>query len=151
VARLRPRIRSELAAAGVDAAELVAATAQVEAAVNGVIGDARGRWLFAPEHADARSEWALGGVVAGTTVHVVLDRTFVADEVRYIVDFKTGVHEGADLSAFLDGEVLRYRDQLARYAGILGALDPRPIRLALYYPLLREWREWSAAQTHHRG
>jgi hypothetical protein len=61
------------------------------------------------------------------------------------VDFKTGIHEGADLSAFLDREVLRYRDQLARYAAILGALDSRPIRLALYYPLLREWREWAAA------
>ncbi len=145
VASLGPRIRSELAEAGVDASELAAASAQVEAAVNGIIADARGRWFFAPEHGDARSEWALGGTVDGTTVHVVLDRTFVADEVRYIVDFKTGVHEGADLSAFLDGEVLRYRDQLARYAAIVAALDPRPIRLALYYPLLREWREWPAA------
>ena len=145
VTGLRPRIRNELAAAGIDVADLPAAAAQVEAAVSGIIGDARGRWLFAPEHADARSEWALAGVVGGATVHVVLDRTFVADDIRYIVDFKTGLHEGADLAGFLDREVLRYRDQLARYATILGGLEARPIRLALYYPLLREWREWPAA------
>ena len=145
IARLRPRIRNELADGGIDAAEVPAAAAEVESAVRGIVEDARGRWLFAPEHADARSEWALGGVVDETTVHVVLDRTFVAGDIRFIVDFKTGIHEGADLSAFLDREVLRYRDQLARYAAILGALDPRPIRLALYYPLLREWREWPAA------
>ena len=125
VARLRPRIRNELAAAGVDAAELAGAAAQVESAVNGIIADARGRWLFAPEHADARSEWALGGVVDGTTVHVVLDRTFVAGDIRYIVDFKTGVHEGADLS-----RVPRSRGAaVSRPAGALRG-DPRRPRCA---------------------
>ncbi len=144
VSHLSPRIRRELAAAGVDAAELAAATAQVEAAVMRLLADPRGRWLFAPEHADARSEWALGGIVDGATVHVALDRTFVDAGVRYIVDFKTSVHEGADIEAFLDREADRYRAQLARYAAIVSQLDARPIRLALYYPLLQQWREWPA-------
>jgi ATP-dependent exoDNAse (exonuclease V) beta subunit len=112
--------------------------------VTRLLADPRGRWLFAPEHADARSEWALGGIVDGATVHVALDRTFVDAGVRYIVDFKTSVHEGADIEAFLDREADRYRAQLARYAAIVGQLDTRPIRLALYYPLLQQWREWPA-------
>ena len=64
---------------------------------------------------------------------------------RWIVDFKTSTHEGGDVAAFLDREVERYRGQLDRYARILRGLDARPIRLALYYPLVEGgWREWPA-------
>ncbi len=47
-----------------------------------------------------------------TLRHVTVDRTFVADGVRWIVDFKTGRHEGGDAEAFLDRELRRYREQL---------------------------------------
>jgi len=64
--------------------------------------------------------------------------------VRWIVDFKTGRHEGGAVDAFLAREVERYRGQLERYARIVRALDARPIRLALYYPLVDGgWREWA--------
>jgi hypothetical protein len=77
-------------------------------------------------------------------VHVTLDRTFVADGVRWIVDFKTGRHEGGGVEAFLAREVDRYRGQLERYARVVRALDARPIKLALYYPLVEGgWREWA--------
>lgn len=123
---------------------LDAAITQVLAALAAVAGDPRGTWLFDPAHADAHSEWALAGLDAGTLVHVTLDRTFVADGVRWIVDFKTGRHEGADAAAFMAREEERYRPQLARYARIVRALDARPIRLALYYPLVQGgWREWA--------
>ncbi len=76
---------------------------------------------------------------------MTLDRTFVADGNRWIVDFKTGRHEGANADAFLAQEEARYRPQLERYARIVRGLDPsRPIRLALYYPLVEGgWREWA--------
>jgi ATP-dependent exoDNAse (exonuclease V) beta subunit len=104
--------------------------------VRRTLGDARGRWLFDASHEDARSEWGIAGVDCGEIVHLVLDRTFVADGVRWIVDFKTGTHEGGDPAVFLDREATRYREQLARYARVVAALDARPIRVALYYPLV---------------
>ena len=145
VAASADRLRRELVAEGVDVAELADATADVVLSAQRLLGDERGRWLFAPEHDDARSEWALAGVDAGAIVHVTLDRTFVADDMRWIVDFKTGRHEGGDAEAFLAREVERYRPQLERYARIVRGIDARPIRLALYYPALQQWREWTAA------
>jgi hypothetical protein len=62
--------------------------------------------------------------------------------VRWIVDYKTGMHEGADLEAFLDSEQARYREQLERYAALMAQLGGEPIRVALYFPLLQGWREW---------
>ena len=104
--------------------------------VTRTLNDPRGRWLFDPAHADAHSEWALAGEDEGRVAHVVLDRSFVADGYRYIVDFKTGAHLGGDEGAFLEQEFERYRPQLARYARIVRALDSRPVRIALYHPLV---------------
>jgi ATP-dependent exoDNAse (exonuclease V) beta subunit len=147
VARERRRLRQELAVEGVDAAGLAAAASALEAAILGVLESERGRWLFAPEHPEAASEWALAGVDTrdGELVHIVIDRSFVAEGRRWIVDFKTGAHEGADRDAFLDAEVERYRDQLERYARVVRRLESRPVRLALFYPRLDGWRAWDFA------
>ena len=165
----RARVMAELAGEGVLLEDRADAAARVETAVANTLADPRGRWLFADSHSDAKSEWALAGVDQGSVRHVTLDRTFVADGVRWIVDFKTGRHEGGDAAVFLDRERDRYRDQLERYARIVRGLDGRrgvdspsaegsrpadasgpafairPIRLALYHPLVASgWREWEA-------
>ena len=130
---------------GVPAAELGAALGRVRQALRGVLGDARGRWLLSREHGDARSEYRLSGELEGAFVNVALDRTFIdAHGVRWIVDYKTGTHEGTDIDAFLDRERERYRAQLERYAALLARMESRPTRLALYFPLLQAWREWPA-------
>jgi ATP-dependent exoDNAse (exonuclease V) beta subunit len=144
VAAQRQRITAELAGEGVPAAERAEATERIVAAIARTLTDARGRWLFDATHEDAQGEWALAGVDGETLCHVTIDRTFVAAGTRWIVDFKTGRHEGGDPAAFLDREEDRYRTQLERYARLVRELDPRPIRLALYFPLVDGgWREWA--------
>ena len=92
---------------------------------------------------EAESELSLSGVIEGEIIDGVIDRTFVdASGVRWIVDFKTSTHEGGGLEAFLDAEAARYRRQLTRYVRLMTSFKPRePVRAALYFPLLREWRE----------
>jgi ATP-dependent exoDNAse (exonuclease V) beta subunit len=138
------RVATDLIGEGVAEEKLARATDDVLATLSAIRGDARGRWLFDPKHAEAVSEWALAGSDRNAIVHVTLDRSFVAEGVRWIVDFKTGRHEGGDTDAFLAREVDRYRPQLDRYARIVRGIDARPIRLALYYPLVAGgWREWA--------
>ena len=64
---------------------------------------------------------------------------------RWIVDYKTSSHEGADVAGFLDRERERYQAQLARYASALGAAPGT--MLGLYFPLLAGWREWRRPLT----
>jgi hypothetical protein len=101
-------------------------------------------------HTSARAEWRLTGTVAGRLVNVAVDRTFVDEAgVRWIIDFKTGSHEGGNVDAFLDNERERYRSQLETYAQLISTLRPdvrmvlSPIRLALYFPMLSGWRDWA--------
>lgn len=136
-------IARDLRARGVPQAELRGACERVSRALDNVLRDPRAHWLMSP-HAQAQCELPLTTVLEGQMVKLVIDRTFVdATGTRWIVDYKTGSHEGGDLDAFLDREQMRYREQLERYALVMRRLDARPIRLALYFPLLQAWREWA--------
>ncbi len=143
--RIDPVLRNALKQEGVPASELDAAHQRVQLALSGVRDDARARWMLSASRLDANSEYRLAGELDGAFVNVVFDRTFVDDDgVRWIVDYKTGMHEGGDVDTFLDSERERYRSQLERYARLLSRSEKRPIRLGLYFPLLKGWREWPA-------
>jgi ATP-dependent exoDNAse (exonuclease V) beta subunit len=85
-------------------------------------------------------------LIEGQVRHLVIDRTFIDSAgTRWIIDYKTGTHLGGDVGGFLDEEQERYRSQLAGYARAFEALENRPVRTALYYPLVQGgWREVSA-------
>ena len=138
----RPVYRAALANLGVAPAEADEAAGRVEAALLQTLASPVGRWIL-DGHRDARSEYALSGVVDGEIVRGAIDRTFIdAEGVRWIVDYKTSVHEGGGLDEFLDEQQRRYRPQLDRYARLLAPLG-QPVRMGLYFPLLDQWREWA--------
>jgi ATP-dependent helicase/nuclease subunit A len=140
---LIPAIRAALAAKGVGDTELDDAVARASRALINCVADERGRWILGHQ-AQARSEWRLTGVSGGRLAGIVIDRSFVdAGGERWIIDYKTSVHEGADVEAFLDNEFERYRGQLERYARMLHSGGEQRIRLGLYFPLLGGWREWA--------
>jgi ATP-dependent helicase/nuclease subunit A len=138
---MRATFEAELLAAGLPPSETAAAAGRVASILEQTLGDERGRWLLGP-HDDAQSELRLTGVAGDGIVNVVMDRSFVDEKgVRWIVDYKTGGHEGGEIAAFLDREQERYRPQLERYAALMKARDGRPVKLGLYFPLLKGWRE----------
>jgi hypothetical protein len=60
---------------------------------------------------------------------------------RWIIDYKTSSHTGGDLLGFLDNEASRYREQLLRYKAAMAMNESRPIKTALYFPLLDRLKE----------
>ena len=141
VAASRELISRLLRYEGVPREQIAAAAQEVMHALDFAVSDQRGRWCLSP-HAEAESELDLSGAVGAAPQRVRIDRTFVADGVRWIVDFKTGPHQGAGNERFLDEEVARYREQLEKYAALLRPLESRPIRVGIFFPLARGWREW---------
>jgi hypothetical protein len=118
-----------------------AASGRVTQALIHAISDPRGRWLIGPQY-EAFNELRMTAIIEGQPQDVVIDRTFRdTNGQRWVVDYKTSSHEGADLEGFLSQEQDRYRNQLDRYAGLMRN-GGKPVRRALYFPLLRGWREW---------
>ena len=133
------RLRSERRGAssrvhGVRAGELDERDSRARcAALRAAIADPRGRWVLgsAPVRGDRAP--ICTALVDGAVRRLVIDRLFeTAAGERWIVDYKTSAHEGADPEGFLDQERARYAAQLERYARALGGTS----RLGLYFPLL---------------
>jgi ATP-dependent exoDNAse (exonuclease V) beta subunit len=135
-------ITDELLHLGVARSELAAATERAVSSLKHILSSERGRWLLSPHHR-AECEWALTGIVGDRLEAGRIDRTFV-DETgrRWIVDYKTSAHEGADRAAFLRREQHRYRPQLETYAALLQEAGESTVSVGLYFPLLDEWIAW---------
>jgi ATP-dependent exoDNAse (exonuclease V) beta subunit len=137
VRALRGRVLGELERRGVPREGREEAAGLVLDALEAAITDERGRWILAP-HPQAANEVRMGMLEDGRVRLVAMDRVFTdARGERWVVDYKTGRHEGASPGAFLDRERDRYAEQLRRYRRAEGG----GARLGLYFPLIPGWRE----------
>ncbi|MFO7764981.1 MAG: UvrD-helicase domain-containing protein [Pelovirga sp.] len=145
-AQLLVHIRQSLRRLGVRQVELDDATNKVRDAVSLALSSHRGRWLLFP-HQHQASELALSGFIDGQIVHAIIDRTFVDQGVRWVVDYKTSIPApGADLDAFLLRESLRYQRQMLIYLELIKQYDPyHEAKGALYFPLIDGWQEIQTA------
>ena len=134
---LRANFARELERRGVQRSQVSPAADLVVTALKNVLADERGRWVLG-SHPQARSEHRVRVFADGRSSSLVIDRVFLdAEGHRWVVDFKTSRHEGADREGFLDRERERYIGQLENYGRAVEAN-----RLGLLFPLLRGWREW---------
>jgi ATP-dependent exoDNAse (exonuclease V) beta subunit len=98
-----------------------------------VLSDPDGRWILF-DAGDARSEFAVTGHLDGHTQRYVIDRTFEADGIRWVIDYKTTrPAQHADLEGFIGEELSRYRPQVERYARLMEAISGRKPRAAIYF------------------
>ena len=137
------RVEQLLRRHGVTDQDMGIAQHRVAQALARVAADERGRWVLSGEHAESACVLPLTALIDGQLRHLIIDRTFVDEAgTRWIIDYKTGTHSGGGLEHFLDEEEDRYREQLQRYVAAFQMLEDRPVRAALYFPLIKGgWRE----------
>lgn len=101
----------------------------------------RGRWVLQP-HDSAHSEWSLTGVVDDRVFTAILDRSFIADGQRWVIDYKTGSPRADEsVASFMQQEKYRYKLQLGKYKNLLSELEPVAVRTALYFTALAHFEE----------
>jgi len=144
----RQRWRRWLHAEGIEQAQIELALVRVATAIEKTLSDSSGRWVLDSHGQSARSEFALTGMSNGRLVNAVIDRTFIHQGVRWVIDYKTGtgdprlLEDQTGLStpsgqdAFVQEQLVIHRPQLQRYVQLLQAYDPLPVKAALYFPLL---------------
>jgi ATP-dependent exoDNAse (exonuclease V) beta subunit len=152
MSRQEPWCRQYLVSHGVLAEKANAIIDHASLAIENCLASVQGRWVLG-KHEDARCEYRItavlgkvGGGMFGTEKeadpgqerprNLILDRTFIESGTRWIIDYKTSSHAGSDLEGFLNNEASRYREQLLRYKNALSITESRPIKTALYFPLL---------------
>jgi ATP-dependent exoDNAse (exonuclease V) beta subunit len=103
--------------------------AEVVAALACTLHSEQGRWLLA-SHAEGAAEQAWSCLQGTQASHHVIDRCFVANGCRWIIDYKTARLPAQELRQRAES----YRPQLERYAALF-ADDPRPLRMAIFFPM----------------
>jgi ATP-dependent exoDNAse (exonuclease V) beta subunit len=92
----------------------------------------QGRWALAAR-TEAAAEFAVTSALDGQFATHVVDRTFVEDGVRWIIDYKTAEVGTGGTAALAE----RYRPQLERYAALFAG-ESLPIRMGILYAAVGE-------------
>ena len=105
--------------------------------------DSQAGFLF-EQYATQQNELALTSYERGAAKTYRIDRTFIDHQgTRWIVDYKTTTTKTKNLDAFVDIQVeKRHRTQLEKYGDLMHQLEPGPIKLAVYFPMLSKLRYW---------
>ena len=127
--------RQQLASDGVTGDKAGLIIERTSMAVENCLASKQGQWIL-QQRDESACEYALTAMLDSQARTMVLDRTFVEKGERWIIDYKTSRHSGGDLEGFLKNEKERYAGQMERYRLAMAMTESRPIRTALYFPLL---------------
>ncbi len=101
--------------------------------IHTTLASEQGRWLLNCDHEKSACELSLMQKNKQDVSESIIDRTFVAEGIRWIVDYKSSEPESGETeTAFIAREMETYKEQLLRYQKLLAATEPLPIKTALY-------------------
>ena len=94
-----------------------------------------GRWILKPRTV-AANEIPMSSLhpdAPSLFQHHIIDRMFIDDGIRWIIDYKTFYSGDTVTQAQLRSRAFSYQTQLERYAALF-ANDPLKTRTAIYFP-----------------
>jgi ATP-dependent helicase/nuclease subunit A len=108
-------------------------------AITTTLTSEKGRWLLNSDHEQSACELSLMQKDKQDVREHIIDRTFIAEGVRWIVDYKSSEPEaGETAAAFIARETETYQAQSLRYKKLLAATETLAIKTALYWVMSGE-------------
>lgn len=101
--------------------------------INHLFNNPIGQWL-SKAHAEERNEYELLINEQGIASTRIIDRTFIDQGLRWIIDFKTGSDN--------ENAQIQHYQQVTDYAKLLAYSSSEPIRCGLYYLANGSWIQW---------
>lgn len=136
-------LRHRLSEHGIANTDFPVAEKKIILALENALNDPQALWLLQP-HTQAASELPVSLLIQGRMQNFIIDRTFIHENTRWIIDFKTSVmSEGQSREEFLTLERNHYQTQLESYAKAFCHENTEKIELALYYPFLKYLDHWT--------
>lgn len=123
----------QLTQMGIDGHARADAEALLKKQIQQLFNDPIGQWIIRQQE-EEKNEYQLLIELNGRLVTRVMDRTFVANNTRWVIDFKTGQ---ADKET-----IIAHEKQLNDYAFYLSNQTTKPIQCGLYYLHSSYWHHW---------
>lgn len=123
--------------------EITQAIQKITRAINNTLSDKLGQWILDNTHTQSACELAIthkqGNLIDLKLRENIIDRTFIANGVRWIIDYKSSEpSNGQTIADFITQEIATYRTQLVRYKACFNALGETEIKMGFYFPLLED-------------
>ncbi len=110
---------------------------KLKQAVNAILASEPGRWLLDNNHESSACEQTISYRRGGRVRRAVVDRTFIDQGTRWIIDYKSAAHTPEQpFEDFLAQQQQLYHKQLANYAKLFQTMESLPTKTALFFPLL---------------
>ncbi len=141
-------IERQLRVAGLSETLVPAARENIIAMLQTTLASERGRWIL-QAHPQQRCEYPLNVVVDDEVVSMRIDRTFVCDSIRWIIDYKTAAAvPGTSMAEFYAAQKQRHSQQMYRYYLAMRRLDSScECRCGLYFPACDGWCEYEMTEN----
>ena len=117
---------------------------ELKKALELTLNDRNGQWILGV-HAHSASEKSITYLKSdGSFGTSIIDRTFVSNGVRWIIDYKLSKpNNGESLTEFEGRQIDLYKTQLSHYAYLYAQISIEPVKCALYFPKLGSFVEVS--------
>ncbi|HET9843942.1 MAG TPA: UvrD-helicase domain-containing protein [Gammaproteobacteria bacterium] len=126
--------RSWLTMQGITGSQLEQGLSFVMSAIQQTLNSPRGRWILS-SHVQGKSEFRLIEKQHPKDQIFIIDRTFLDDNIRWIIDYKVVFNPLTTL------KIEDYLPQLFYYAKLMAHRENFPIRCGLYFPFTDDWYE----------
>tara|TARA_B100000446_G_scaffold1413_2_gene1427 strand:- start:7525 stop:10902 length:3378 start_codon:yes stop_codon:yes gene_type:complete len=131
-----PAWRAQLRMLGLHGQSLQDALDRIELGLMRTLSSPTGQWVLDNSHSQSACELSLWSKGRNKASNLILDRTFVESNTRWIIDYKSSdIGSSESQTEFLQRESQQYRDQLERYKQLFSD-QPEAIKMALYFPML---------------
>lgn len=125
---------------GFDSEEKQAALIKALNALRQAWANKQGQWIL-QFRASAANELPImhkqGGGNYQTLKTNIVDRTFIENGVRWVIDYKSSEPvPNQSRDEFIQQEITKYTEQLRRYQRCFNDMGAEPVRVALFFPLL---------------
>ncbi len=122
---------------GMSQKDSLSLTAKVKEQVHRFLAHPKGQWII-QTHEDEHNEYELQVKKDGAIKTFIIDRTFIDNGTRWIIDYKTGKQTEATKS--------KHKKQLNTYATLMAKLGNEPIRCGVFYLGDETWEAWAIVE-----
>jgi len=130
--------KSQLLQLGVPQFMLSTCAEKVKSAITNTLASDYSDWLLDNTHKDSSCELSICFFKDDELCESIIDRSFIDDGVRWIIDYKTGsTLPDETVDDFIQRQINAHTDQLQRYADHFKDMGETNIKAALFFPDLQ--------------
>jgi ATP-dependent helicase/nuclease subunit A len=101
--------------------------------LSAVLTDTKGLWLLNNSHESSECELPVSTMLEGELQQCIIDRTFIEDGYRWIVDYKTAAPSSGEAHSLFEARMIEeHSSQLEKYKTIMMGMGQEPVKCAIY-------------------